>query len=71
MTVRAVREDEIPLARPVLGEAEEQRVLEVLRSGRLSLGPMLGEFERAFAERIGAARYYDTLRAARDAFHAS
>jgi perosamine synthetase len=55
VTVRAVREDEIPLARPVLGEAEEQRVLEVLRSGRLSLGPMLGEFERAFAERIGAA----------------
>jgi perosamine synthetase len=48
-------EDEIPLARPVLGEAEEQRVLEVLRSGRLSLGPLLGEFERAFAHRVGAA----------------
>ena len=45
----------IPLARPVLGAAEEQRVLEVLRSGRLSLGPMLGEFERAFAPRAGAA----------------
>jgi perosamine synthetase len=54
VTVRAVREDEIPLAQPVLGEAEEQRVLEVLRSGRLSLGPMLAEFEGAFAERIGA-----------------
>ncbi|HTP20284.1 MAG TPA: DegT/DnrJ/EryC1/StrS aminotransferase family protein [Solirubrobacteraceae bacterium] len=53
MTLRAVREA-IPLARPVLGEAEEQRVLEVLRSGRLSLGPLLGEFERAFAERVGA-----------------
>ncbi len=53
VSVREVREG-IPLARPVLGEAEEQRVLEVLRSGRLSLGPMLGEFERAFAERIGA-----------------
>ena len=53
MTVRAVREA-IPLARPVLGEAEEQRVLEVLRSGRLSLGPLLGEFERTFAARIGA-----------------
>ncbi len=47
--------DAIPLARPVLGEAEEQRVLEVLRSGRLSLGPMLGEFERAFAANVGAA----------------
>jgi perosamine synthetase len=45
----------IPLARPVLGEREEQRVLDVLRSGRLSLGPLLGDFERAFAERVGAA----------------
>jgi dTDP-4-amino-4,6-dideoxygalactose transaminase len=45
----------IPLARPMLGEAEEQGVLDVLRSGRLSLGPLLGEFERAFAPRVGAA----------------
>jgi perosamine synthetase len=44
----------IPLARPVLGDAEEERVLDVLRSGRLSLGPCLGAFERAFAARIGA-----------------
>jgi perosamine synthetase len=49
-----VSEAEIPLARPVLGEAEERRVLEVLRSGRLSLGPLLGEFERRFAQRIGS-----------------
>ena len=27
----------------------------MLRSGQLSLGPMLGEFERAFAARVGAA----------------
>jgi len=53
VTVRQVGEA-IPLARPVLGEAEEQRVLEVLRSGRLSLGPLLPEFERAFAHRVGA-----------------
>ncbi len=53
MTLRAVSEA-VPLARPVLGEAEEVRVLEVLRSGRLSLGPLLGEFERAFAARVGA-----------------
>jgi perosamine synthetase len=32
---------EIPLAKPAIGEREEQLVLEVLRSGRLSLGPML------------------------------
>jgi perosamine synthetase len=53
--VRQVSEDEIPLARPVLGEAEERRVLDVLRSGRLSLGPLLAEFEREFAARVGAA----------------
>ncbi len=45
----------IPLARPVLGEREEQLVLEVLRSGQLSLGPRLAAFEQAFAARIGAA----------------
>jgi perosamine synthetase len=49
-----VSDNEIQLARPVLGEAEERGVIEVLRSGRLSLGPLLGEFERRFAARIGA-----------------
>jgi perosamine synthetase len=39
----------------VLGEPEEQAVLEVLRSGQLSLGPRGPEFERAFAARVGAA----------------
>jgi perosamine synthetase len=55
VSVRQVSEGEIPLARPVLGEVEEQRVLDVLRSGRLSLGPLLGEFESAFAAQVGAA----------------
>jgi perosamine synthetase len=44
----------IPLARPVLGEAEERAVVDVLRSGRLSLGPQVLDFERRFAQRIGA-----------------
>ena len=44
----------IPLARPVLGEPEEHAVVEVLRSGQLSLGPRLEQFERAFAEQLGA-----------------
>jgi perosamine synthetase len=44
----------IPLARPVLGEAEERAVLEVLRSGQLSLGPRVPAFEAAFAARVGA-----------------
>jgi perosamine synthetase len=38
----------------VLGDAEERAVIEVLRSGQLSLGPRVGEFERAFAARLGA-----------------
>jgi perosamine synthetase len=51
----ALEEDSIPLARPSLGAAEQRAVLDVLRSGALSLGPRVGEFERAFAERVGAA----------------
>jgi perosamine synthetase len=45
--------DPLPLARPMLGEAEERAVLEVLRSGQLSLGPRVEAFERAFAARLG------------------
>ena len=44
----------IPLARPLLGEAEERAVIEVLRSGQLSLGPRVAQFEQAFAARLGA-----------------
>jgi perosamine synthetase len=47
-----VADELIPLAKPVLGEAEERAVIEVLRSGQLSLGPKLAEFERLFAERL-------------------
>jgi perosamine synthetase len=44
----------IPIAQPVIGKAEEDAVLEVLRSGHLSLGPRVPEFERRFAEFVGA-----------------
>jgi perosamine synthetase len=44
----------IPLARPYLDEREEELVLEVLRSGRLSLGPTIDRFEETIAERVGA-----------------
>jgi perosamine synthetase len=44
----------IPLARPVIGAREEELVLEVLRSGQLSLGPRVPAFEEAFAARVGA-----------------
>jgi perosamine synthetase len=45
---------EIPLARPFLDEREEELVLEVMRSGRLSLGPTIDRFEEMVAERVGA-----------------
>jgi dTDP-4-amino-4,6-dideoxygalactose transaminase len=48
----AVRE--IPLSRPWIGEREEELVLEVLRSRRLSLGPWIERFEEQLAERVGA-----------------
>ena len=46
--------DAIPLARPLLEEREEELVLEVLRSGMLSLGPTIDRFEELMAERVGA-----------------
>jgi len=45
---------EIPLARPWIDKREEELVLEVLRSGRLSLGPWIDQFEERLAERVGA-----------------
>jgi perosamine synthetase len=47
------QQDQIPLAKPDLGPREEELVLEVLRSGRLSLGPMGERFEREFAAWLG------------------
>ncbi len=46
--------NEIPLARPEIGAREEELALEVLRSGRLSLGPMGERFERDLATWLGA-----------------
>ncbi len=45
--------DPIPLARPEIGAREEELALEVLRSGRLSLGPMGERFERELAAWLG------------------
>jgi perosamine synthetase len=53
MSEQLTDNETIPLARPELGEREEELVLEVLRSGRLSLGPIGERFERAFAEWLG------------------
>ncbi|HEX6585645.1 MAG TPA: DegT/DnrJ/EryC1/StrS family aminotransferase [Solirubrobacterales bacterium] len=43
----------IPLARPDLGKREEELLLEVVRSGTLSLGPKLEQFERDFGRWLG------------------
>jgi perosamine synthetase len=45
---------QIGLSAPFVDEAEETALIEVLRSGRLALGPMTDEFERLLAERVGA-----------------
>ena len=45
--------DEVPLSNPDLTHAEIEAVLDVLRSGRLSLGPVQEEFESLIAQRAG------------------
>jgi len=47
-------ETRVPLSRPYLDERDEEAVLEVLRSGRLSLGPAIDRFEELLAERVRA-----------------
>jgi perosamine synthetase len=44
----------IPVARPFVGREEEEAVLQVLRSGWLSQGKRVEEFERRFAQYVGA-----------------
>lgn len=43
----------IPLSKPDIGESEIAAVTRLLRSGRLSLGPLLDEFEARFAAYVG------------------
>jgi perosamine synthetase len=50
--VAAVRS--VALSSPWLDEREEELVLDVMRSGRLSLGPTIDRFEERFAEAVGA-----------------
>jgi perosamine synthetase len=44
----------VPLSGPYLDEREEELMLEVMRSGRLSLGPTVNRFEELFAAKVGA-----------------
>jgi perosamine synthetase len=43
----------IPVARPYIGAEEEQAVIDVLRSGWVTQGPRVAEFEKKFSEYIG------------------
>lgn len=44
----------IPYGRQHIDDEDIQSVVEVLQSGWLTTGPKVGEFERAFADFVGA-----------------
>ena len=54
MKTAATARRDIPLSAPWIDDRDEELVLEVLRSGRLSLGPAGPRFEEAFAQAVGA-----------------
>lgn len=58
----------IPLSQPVIGEREIEIVTRVLRSGTLSLGPMVEEFEARFADYVGT-RYAVATNSGTSALH--
>lgn len=44
----------IPVAKPLVGDAEKRAVMEVLDSGQLAMGSRTEAFEKAFAEYVGS-----------------
>ena len=44
----------VPIAKPIIGEAEIENVVEVLKSGMIAQGPKVAEFEEKFANWVGA-----------------
>jgi len=58
----------IPIFRPSMGEEEIEAVAEVLKSGWIGLGPKTKEFEKKFAEYIGA-KYAVALNSCTAALH--
>lgn len=51
---RPIREEYLPFGRPDIGDEEVAAVTEVLRSGWIGQGPRTHDFERAFADYVGA-----------------
>ena len=47
--------ENIPIARPTLGDEEIAQVVDALRNGQISAGPKVAEFETAIAEYVGAS----------------
>ena len=58
----------VPLSRPDITELEVEYVTRVLRSGQLSLGPRVVEFEEKFAAYVGA-RYAVAVNSGTSALH--
>ena len=48
-----IERQHIPVAKPLIGEAEKRAVMEVLDSGHLAQGPRTEAFEQSFAAYIG------------------
>jgi perosamine synthetase len=65
-----VRATFLPYGRQAIDEADIQAVVEVLRSDWLTTGPKVGEFEEAFAARVGAA-YAISVSSGTAALHAA
>ena len=54
MSTSTLKQHTIPYFVPSIGEEEIQSVVETLRSGWLTTGPKVKQFEQAFAERVSA-----------------
>ena len=65
-----VRATFLPYGRQAIDDADIQAVVDVLRSDWLTTGPKVGEFEEAFAARVGAA-YAVSVSSGTAALHAT